>query len=341
MAIEKELLDLKQREGKMKEESRQLPAVRFERDEARAQLEKIELEKTAIEKEVREIRSEVEIYRARLWAPPGHYHSPITDPHDPFVRQTSIQNLDALKSRPDFKLDDAAMLRLVQWLGEQGAQFPFPAEPNPKWRYYTGNGQMSHADAEIFFAMMLEYKPARFVEIGCGHSSLLAMDTNDHFLGGAADMTFFDPRPDVILSLLGPNDAYRERVHARRSHDVPEKVFEGLKRGDMLALNTSHVAKTGSDVCDVLFRVLPLLSPGVLVYIHEIFYPFEYPESWVVGENRSWNETYLLRAFLQYNNAFRIVLFNNYVLRSFRDAMNAAFPGLEDIGASGLWLERC
>jgi len=63
----------------------------------------------------------------------------------------------------------------------------------------------------------------------------------------------------------------------------------------------------GSDVNRILFEVLPALASGVLIHFHDVFYPFEYPEPWV-SEGWGWNETYLLRAFLEYNQAFEVVL---------------------------------
>jgi hypothetical protein len=188
--------------------------------------------------------------------------------------------------------------------------------------------------------MLMEYKPARCIEFGCGFSSLLIMDVNDHFLEHSMEMTLYDPRPDIVLSLLAPHDPYRERVQARRSREIPNEVFTALRRGDLLSLETSHVAKTGSDVTDLLSRVLPLLAPGVLIHIHDIFYPFDYPEAWVVQDNRSWNEGYLLRAFLQYNPQFRVLFFNNLIFRKYFDEANAAFPGLEDTHASSIWIEK-
>jgi hypothetical protein len=67
---------------------------------------------------------------------------------------------------------------------------------------------------------------------------------------------------------------------------------------NVLFIDSTHVLRTGSDVCFELFEILPRLSPGVLVHIHDMFWPFEYPRSWVVEENRSWNELYAVRAFL-------------------------------------------
>ena len=237
-------------------------------------------------------------------------------------------------------IDEQAQLRLLGWLGEHGSGFPFHDEPAPGWRYVKQNDQFGRADAALLFAMLLEYKPSRFIEIGCGFSSLLVMDVNDRFLDHNLDATFFDPRPDGVLSLLTPLDAYRERVQVRRAQGVPTEEFEKLQRGDILSLETSHVAKTGSDVCDILFRILPALAPGVLVHVHAFYYPFEYPESWVLQDNRSWNEAYILRAFLQFNTTFRVLFFNDLMVRKYPAEMSVAFPGLEDTHAGSLWLER-
>jgi regulator of replication initiation timing len=338
--LDKELEELRGKQTKGGEDTRQLAALKFERDELRALYDKVEAQRVALEKELHELRGEAEMNRERLWAPPGHYYSPITDPNDPHVRQTEISNLHALSGRQDLAIDELAMIRLLGWLGEHAARFPFGVSATSEWRYFTGNGHFGQADGEVMFSMLMEYKPARCIEYGCGFSSLLLMDVNDHFFEHSMQLSLYDPRPDIVLSLLVPHDPYRELVQSRRTREIPDEVFKALGRGDVLSLETSHVAKTGSDVADLLFRVLPLLSPGVLIHLHDIFYPFEYPEAWVVQDNRSWNEAYMLRAFLEYNTQFRVLFFNNLMVRKYFDEVNAAFPGLEDTHASSIWIEK-
>ena len=343
--LEQELQEFKQRASRVKDEVGQVSSLKFERDAFRVLHDRLVEEKATLEKDFSESRGELEIQRERLWAPPGHFQSPITDPHDSLVRQAAkrqgeIGNLTEFDERLDLPIDEQAQLRLLGWLSEHGPRFPFSGGPAPEWRYHTQNGHFGHADAALMFAMMLEYKPSRLIEIGCGFSSLLVMDVNDGFLDHKLDVAFFDPRPDGLFSSLTPLDSYRERVQGRRSQEVPSETFERLQRGDMLSLETSHVAKTGSDVCDILFRILPSLAPGVLVHVHDIFYPFEYPESWVVQDNRSWTEAYILRAFLQFNSTFRVLFFNDLMARKYTAQVRAAFPGLEDTRGSSLWLEK-
>jgi hypothetical protein len=338
--LEKGSQELKEREAKLQDEAGQASALKFERDELRVLYDRLAAEKTVLDEELPQLRSELGMQRERLWAPPGHPTSPVTDPNDPFVRETEISNLQALDDRPDLLIDEQAQLRLLGWLGEHASRFPFHSVPEPEWHFCTENGHFGRADAALMFAMLLEYKPSRLIELGCGFSSLLVMDVNDHFLDHNLDVTFVDPRPDGVLCLLTPLDPYRECVHGRRSQEIPAATFQQLQRGDILSLETSHVAKTGSDVCDILFRILPSLAPGVLVHVHDIFYPFEYPEAWVIQDNRSWNEAYFLRAFLQYNNTFRVLFFNDLMARKYPSQMSAAFPGSEGTHPSSLWLEK-
>ena len=60
-------------------------------------------------------------------------------------------------------------------------------------------------------------------------------------------------------------------------------MFEVLEAGDILFINSTHVLRTGSDVCFELFEVLPRLASGVFVHFHDMFWPFEYPRKWAVN----------------------------------------------------------
>jgi len=67
--------------------------------------------------------------------------------------------------------------------------------------------------------------------------------------------------------------------------DVPLDMFDRLEANDILLfIDSSHVAKTDGDVVHCIFRVLPRLKRGVLVHLHDMFYPFEYPDAWVFDE---------------------------------------------------------
>jgi hypothetical protein len=102
------------------------------------------------------------------------------------------------------------------------------------------------------------------------------------------------------------------------------------------------VAKTGGDVNFLVFDVLPSLKRGVVVHFHDIFLPAEYPRHWVVDDNRSWNEQYLLRALLMYSAAFEVMFgsmnaclrYPDLVARALGEAAGRA------TGGSSFWLRR-
>ena len=97
--------------------------------------------------------------------------------------------------------------------------------------------------------------------------------------------------------------------------------------------------RTGSDVCRIVLELLPEVAPGVVVHIHDMFWPFEMPRPWV-EEGRQWAECYLVRAFLTGNADWEILLMNDWVGRTrARAAAAAAAPVPREPGGS-LWLRR-
>jgi hypothetical protein len=112
--------------------------------------------------------------------------------------------------------------------------------------------------------------------------------------------------------LLRPED--NVDVIAAPVQDVPVETFTSLEPGDVLFIDSTHVAKAGSDVVWLFLRVLPRLAKGVVVHVHDVFWPVEYPAQWL-REGRSWNEDYLLNAFLCHNDAWRIELFSSWLWR--------------------------
>ena len=125
----------------------------------------------------------------------------------------------------------------------------------------------------------------------------------------------------------------------RNVQDLPLEIFGQLACGDVLFIDSSHVAKTGSDVNDLFFRILPQLASGVWIHLHDVHYPFEYPEQWVY-EGRSWNESYLLRAFLQYNTRFRVELFNSYLSVHHPERWEVAMPPAARTAGGSIWLRK-
>lgn len=273
-----------------------------------------------------------------LWVPPGHFYSPIPATQDVRAHAPRIFDRSAT-TLPGITLNAQAQRHLLETLAPYLADLPFEDGPRPGLRYHLDNAWFCHADGLILHALLRHLRPRRLVEVGSGFSSAAILDTRERFLGEQPALTFIEPNPQRLLELLRPQDHHTVQLLAVNVQDVPLAVFEALGDGDILLVDSSHVSKTGSDVNHLLFEVLPRLARGVYVHFHDVFWPFEYLEEWVV-EGRAWNEAYLLRAFLQYNPAFEIVLFNDWAGRTQQELLRALMPRfLRNTGGS-LWLRK-
>jgi hypothetical protein len=293
--------------------------------EAEAALRELRLEKNHLE------------HTFRTWVPPGHFYSPIPDVKDLRARESQIFSWD--REVLDVDLDEAAQWRLLQQFAELYPSIPFTSDGGTHLRYCYENPGYSYADAIVLHCMIRLLRPRRIVEIGCGYSSAATLDTNEHFFDGSIDITFIEPFPDVLLSLLRDGD--EEAVHLIRTpvQDVPSSVFEALEANDILFVDSTHVSKINSDVNHIFFEILPRLKAGVSIHFHDIFYPFEYPKDWVY-EGRAWQEAYLLRAFLQNNDAFRLIYFQSLMMHRHHEFFAAKMPLCLKNAGGNIWIQK-
>ena len=275
------------------------------------------------------------------WVPPGHFYSPIADLADIAAREAMIFDPEA--PMPDIDLQPGAQRALWEKFVGHAQRFTIAAHKNEAAaagrRYYYDNDQFGPGDATIYAGMLLEHRPKRLIEVGSGFSSALFLDINAAFFGGAVAATFIEPYPDRLLALLGPADASHTRLLREPVQNVPLTLYGELEAGDILFVDSTHVAKAGSDVNHLFFRVLPALKPGVLIHFHDIFHPFEYPREWFFAGNRSWNELYMLRAFLMNNASYRVLFFNSWFAHAHPECRNA-LPDFWKNPGGGFWMRK-
>ena len=163
-----------------------------------------------------------------------------------------------------------------------------PEHPDGTSRYHLANVPFGYGDGLLGALLLGDIRPKRYVEVGSGWSSMLVLDLADRRFGEAFAPVFVDPFPDNRIRSEPRAQLLEVPVQA-----VPLSRFEELEAGDVLFVDSTHVAKPGSDVNWLLFEVLPRLARGVVVHFHDIHHPFEYPKDWVY-QGRAWNEAYLL-----------------------------------------------
>jgi len=269
--------------------------------------------------------------------PPGHFYSPVPSLDD--VRQNEERIFHTPESVPGIDLNVAEQMEFLGTFKAMSGEMPFQQEKQDHLRYYFNNENFSYFDAIALHGMIRHAKPKRIIEVGSGFSSCVTLDTNELFFHGKISCTFIEPYPDLLYSLLKPGDREQVTIIPSKVQDVPTSTFADLEAGDILFIDSTHVSKIDSDVNHELFRILPALAPGVFIHFHDIFYPFEYPKQWLY-DGRSWNENYLLRAFLQYNSAFKIVFFNDWFARLNNDLLKTQMPdALKNTGGS-IWLKK-
>jgi hypothetical protein len=276
----------------------------------------------------------MESHQPPQYVSPGHFYSPIPSTED---IERAITTAPA--SYRGIDLREGQQLALLEKLSRYYAEIPFPAEKNERFRFAFHNPSYSWGDAIILFCMIRELKPRRILEIGSGHTSALILDTNERCFDGGIECIFVEPHPELLLSLLRPNEDHEPRLISRKLQDVNLELFDALEAGDILFVDSSHVVKAGSD-CRLLFSdILPRLNPGILIHFHDVFDRFEYPPEWL-REGRGWNEQYVLRAFLQFNSEFQIKLYTGYLIARHRPWFEKQMPNcLRNPGAQ-IWIER-
>ena len=269
--------------------------------------------------------------------PPGHYYSPIIDIEE--VKSDHDKIFDnTIKTLPEINLNFNEQTLLLKEFQTYVADMPFPEIQTADFRYFFNNDVFSYTDGMMLYFFMRHFKPTQIIEVGSGFSSALMLDTNNLFFENSLKFTFIEPFPDRLYSLIRKEDQLNNVILKNRVQDIDVASFQELGSNDILFIDGSHVSKTGSDLNYLLFEVIPFLKKGVIIHFHDIFHNFEYLPSWVY-EGRNWNECYLLRSFLSFNDSFKILMFNNYMHVASSDELKR-FPGAEKNHGGSLWIQK-
>jgi predicted O-methyltransferase YrrM len=188
-------------------------------------------------------------------------------------------------------------------------------------------------DAAAAYAIVRRGRPQRIVEIGSGHSTrFMAQAVQDGELSTC--ITCIDPAPRATLNKL--NVEHRQTL----LRDADQSLFGALAPGDILFIDSSHIAMPGTDVDRLFLDVLPRLASGTLIHVHDITLPYGYPEVWAW---RGYNEQLMVGALLQ-GKGYELVFASHYVAKRHREALSRGFlaelplaPGAHE---TSLWLRK-
>jgi predicted O-methyltransferase YrrM len=250
-----------------------------------------------------------------------HHYQPLINPKKHLKK--SLRD-DRVLPCIDFNVKEQLQLLSQFNYNEELLQFPLKKVENVI-SFYHDNPNFGFGDAEYLYNMIRHLKPKRIIEIGSGFSTLMTFNAcrKNKQEDQSNNCNVICIEPYELLWF----EQFDVEIMKIKLEDVDMSVFKTLEKNDILFIDSSHIIRPQGDVLTEYLDILPQLNPGVVIHIHDIFTPKDYPDKWIYGkEHRLWNEQYLLEAFLYYNNQFRIVGALNYLSHHYSKEFSAKCP---------------
>jgi hypothetical protein len=250
----------------------------------------------------------------------NHYYEPQFDNRSPKQDFSKDRNL------PGIDWNIPGQLKTLETFIFSRELVDIPHEKPDSAIFYLNNGAFESGDAEYWYQIIRAIKPERIFEIGSGNSTLMAIKAIDR--NHRDDPNYrcehicVDPYEKPWLEEAGIS------VVRRKVEDLDPSLFSKLQENDILFIDSSHVIRPQGDVLFEYLELLPSLNKGVIVHIHDIFSPKNYPSQWLQEQVKLWNEQYLLEGFLTHNNSWRIVGALNYLHHHHYEKLKAVAPFL-------------
>lgn len=179
---------------------------------------------------------------------------------------------------------------------------------------YIHNGYYPTPDAEIYASMIIDYKPARILEIGGGYSTLIARKIiSEANINCSIEVIDPYPRADIEHAADKAVKKYVEDVSFQEMN---------ITQDTLLFIDSSHICRSSGDIPYLYCNILPILPSGVLVHVHDIFLPYDYP---LIYKKWLYNEQYILQGMLSYSQRYEILLSTHYLTRMYPGEMQATF----------------
>ncbi len=216
---------------------------------------------------------------------------------DQFCYQAVLQRIEKDRGAIDAFLEKIKPFAYHQKLEQIGNQ-PLSSE-DPFW----GNGWFDLGDARAAYGIVASFTPRRIIEVGSGNSTkFIRRSIRDFEL--ETHLTSIDPAPRAEI------DSLCDIVIRKSVLDVDLNIFTTLQSGDILFHDGSHLTFNGTDTVRFFLEILPMIAPGVLIQVHDIFLPDEYGKAY---DRRGYSEQYMLAAALLFSTEMEILLPVSYL----------------------------
>lgn len=262
----------------------------------------------------------------------NHYYEPMFD------KSQLRKPLSNDRELPGIDFNTEGQLELLQSFRYSAEFSSIPDTGNNPLQFAFKNGSYEAGDAEYWYSIIRKFQPKRIIEIGSGHSTKIAC------LAVAKNK---EENPDYTCEhiCIEPYECdWLEQLNIKVIREVVENtdaaLFGTLERNDILFIDSSHMIRPQGDVLFEYLEILPRLKKGVIVHIHDIFTPKDYPEDWLFKEVRFWNEQYLLEAFLTENRNWEILGAVNWLRNKHYGLLKEKCPRLTEMNSPGSFYMR-
>ena len=262
--------------------------------------------------------------------------------YEPIVFQRDLRySLSLERPLPGIDLDVSGQLELLHKINCSSELTDIPLDDPGDGSFYYRNSLFESGDAECLFSLIRYFKPNNLIEIGAGYSTLIAQQAinknkEDDF-SYSCSHTCIEPFSAPWLEKTGAN------VIRNKAELVDIEVFQSLGSNDILFIDSSHVIRPQGDILFEYLELIPTLKSGVLVHIHDIYTPRDYPDKWVLTYSKLWNEQYVLEAYLSNNVEWKVLASLNYLWHNYREDLVSSCPMLayhSEIEPTSFWMVR-
>ncbi len=267
-----------------------------------------------------------------------HFYQPV-----PRYEQVPPEHFGRPLDHPGVDIDLERSRALLGRLAAFGAECRWPDAPGAAGTYYGSNDNFGFSSAAMLHSMIRAHGTRRVIEVGSGFSSLIALGALKAN-GGDWHFTSIEPYPSQWLREALAREGEHAALLGQPAQRVAPALFDALGENDLLFIDSSHVSQLASDVNFLFLQVLARLRPGVLVHVHDIYLPYEYPAAHFFGANKMfWNEQYLLQALLAGHPDFEVLLPGFHVQTALTAEFAQAFPAYDAArhrNSSSFWFRR-
>ena len=294
----------------------------------------VDKEKMMLSKHFKVVVDNYLVHMIKYCAMPTSYKScfPFNHYESPYLSLEELGRYSESSTMPEgVDLNKENQYKVMREISRRYPEFQENIRKTGK-RYTTNNNYYNWEDAVVLSTFMILFNTKKIIEIGSGYSTFRMLDTSEEWCGNAVSINCIEPYPTRLLGGLHKED--RIEINKKFVQQMPLTIFEELEKNDILFIDSSHVAKSGGDIPYEYFQIFPKLKSGVIIHVHDIFYPFIYPKSWLeIG--RCYNEAFILRALLTDNEKYEIMYFNNMMHGELKKTVGDEFES-----GSSIWLRK-